>query len=650
MPTLLPTSQPRTSQRDALIGLCRLAGSSSQAIWDEALDLVLAGSGARAAIAYEAAPDGVIAVAHRNVPRELRGSIERVTRASSWFPAVKALRPRAGTVVENDLLASVRGAIDGAALTNAGWTAAVALPLHAGRNVAGVLLVAGDTPSKDALEFLQAAADVLALALARKRSNDDRAPSRELRAAKLAAVGTLAVSFADDLREPFGALEVQIREATRLVGDLRMAMGVVRELEKLADLTSEADAAVRRAQQIRARLLGCVRETPPETVSLASILRDTVSMFSSQLRERGIQIDPRIDGDCAIIGQREELSQLALQLLANAADAAEGAGTAQRRVLVTLKQEGATIALAIEDSGLGVSEATRAELFEPFFTTKEGRLGLGLTLVKQIALAHRGKLDVGKSELGGAAIKLVLPAARPLRTKPPRIAPTSKPSSRSIRAPVPGVLWIDDDGLFLRGIRRALKDWDVRTAMSATEAEGLLFADGDQSGPPLRVFCDVGLPDRSGHDLHRAVAARAPEIASRFVFVTGGVISAEVADYLVASGCPTLLKPVQMEEVESLLGHSPTTRPPELTDLAPSAPSKRTLPPVTARTGALVVTTTKTPSLPPEAPNPRARRVSQAKSAAARSDAPTTRMKRVTPKPAVKTLPSVPAAKSRKGD
>jgi len=76
--------------------------------------------------------------------------------------------------------------------------------------------------------------------------------------------------------------------------------------------------------------------------------------------------------------------------------------------------------------------------------------------------------------------------------------------------------------------------------------------------------------------LHTRVKARRPEIAERFVFVTGGACSKQEADYLRSSGCPTLLKPLKIEDVLAALAepHPPDSVAPEAVATLRSARSK----------------------------------------------------------------------------
>jgi CheY-like chemotaxis protein len=130
--------------------------------------------------------------------------------------------------------------------------------------------------------------------------------------------------------------------------------------------------------------------------------------------------------------------------------------------------------------------------------------------------------------------------------------PVGEHNSRTAGRPSSGrykVLLIDDDPVFSRALRRSLAPHEVRTAETASEAEIALLDEGYE---PDLVVCDVSLPGVNGNVLHARIAARRPRIASRFVFVTGGALADEEVRYLRASGCRTLYKPLDAENLAAL--------------------------------------------------------------------------------------------------
>ena len=114
--------------------------------------------------------------------------------------------------------------------------------------------------------------------------------------------------------------------------------------------------------------------------------------------------------DCdntTIDGDRALLSQLLLNLLRNAAQAASSHST-EPAVALTIARTDEGVAIAVEDNGPGVPPELRQDVFLPFFTTRARGTGVGLNLARQIAVAHGGTLEVGDSAMGGAAFRLLL--------------------------------------------------------------------------------------------------------------------------------------------------------------------------------------------------------------------------------------------------
>jgi signal transduction histidine kinase len=69
--------------------------------------------------------------------------------------------------------------------------------------------------------------------------------------------------------------------------------------------------------------------------------------------------------------------------------------------------------VCIADNGAGIADADKVHVFEPFYTRRQEGIGLGLTVVQQIILAHHGKIFVTDSVMGGACFHIVLPMSKP---------------------------------------------------------------------------------------------------------------------------------------------------------------------------------------------------------------------------------------------
>src|SRR5579875_571553 len=109
--------------------------------------------------------------------------------------------------------------------------------------------------------------------------------------------------------------------------------------------------------------------------------------------------------DVTISADGDQLEQLLINLIRNAADAALETGGGVR---VGWKKNGANLEVWIEDDGPGISNPSN--LFVPFFTTKPSGVGIGLILSRQIAEAHGGMLSLKNRPAGqGAEARLILP-------------------------------------------------------------------------------------------------------------------------------------------------------------------------------------------------------------------------------------------------
>jgi two-component system, NtrC family, nitrogen regulation sensor histidine kinase NtrY len=103
---------------------------------------------------------------------------------------------------------------------------------------------------------------------------------------------------------------------------------------------------------------------------------------------------------------RQMLRRVLINLVRNAAQAMKGKG----RIVVRLHREGESFHLDVDDDGPGIPAEMREQIFDPYVTTKTDGTGLGLSIVKKIVIEHRGSIVASESPLGGARLRVRLPA------------------------------------------------------------------------------------------------------------------------------------------------------------------------------------------------------------------------------------------------
>jgi signal transduction histidine kinase len=103
----------------------------------------------------------------------------------------------------------------------------------------------------------------------------------------------------------------------------------------------------------------------------------------------------------------DQLEQLLINLVRNAAEAAPGSPGGARLSWSLVERPSPALEIRVDDDGPGLPPS--ANLFVPFFTTKPGGSGIGLVLCRQIAEAHGGTLSLANRPEGGCRAVLRLP-------------------------------------------------------------------------------------------------------------------------------------------------------------------------------------------------------------------------------------------------
>src|SRR5262249_40056481 len=134
----------------------------------------------------------------------------------------------------------------------------------------------------------------------------------------------------------------------------------------------------------------------------------------SDLHHRGVTAAVRIPrGIPPVRGDRVQIEQILLNLVANACDAmGEGPHGDKRVVVVGAEPDGGgQIRVWVAGHGPGVPANDLERVFEPFVTTKPHGMGLGLSVCRTIVAAHGGRLWATNNPEGGATFHFTLPPA-----------------------------------------------------------------------------------------------------------------------------------------------------------------------------------------------------------------------------------------------
>jgi C4-dicarboxylate-specific signal transduction histidine kinase len=141
---------------------------------------------------------------------------------------------------------------------------------------------------------------------------------------------------------------------------------------------------------------------------VADLIAGVDRLMSATFHAKGVNYDSLVEPANLVATLDPHLiEQAIINLLTNALDAV-GDAPEPRIGLSVGMQENRTV-IAITDNGPGLAVEALDKLFVPFFTTKPGGSGIGLSIARQIALAHHGQVEAENNPSGGATFTLTLP-------------------------------------------------------------------------------------------------------------------------------------------------------------------------------------------------------------------------------------------------
>ncbi len=188
----------------------------------------------------------------------------------------------------------------------------------------------------------------------------------------------------------------------------------LREQGTTDDLAQATEAISRRGAGLMAFVdrYRQLADLPPPVRSrfkLAELVARIDLLMAPLMQAAGVAYASRIEPpQLRIEADPDLLEQALINLVKNALDAVRGRPDAA--VALSARLTETELVIVVEDNGPGLPQGDAEAVFVPFFTTKPGGSGVGLTLSRQIVLAHGGRIEHARRDPHGAIFRLVLPA------------------------------------------------------------------------------------------------------------------------------------------------------------------------------------------------------------------------------------------------
>ena len=226
-----------------------------------------------------------------------------------------------------------------------------------------------------------------------------------LQSAKLAAIGELAASVAHEINNP---LTVVLASSAVLLRKTPADSAAYAKITNIINAANRAGKIVRDLLDFSRR-----REPQHESVNVNDLVRRSLDIVQTRLASGAVETRLMLEEHLPpVMGDPDQLTQVFINLFANAVDAMPGGGTLTVQTS-TLSADGA-VSIRVADTGTGMDQTQIARIFEPFFTTKgEGKgTGLGLSVSLSIISKHGGNIEVESHPGQGTTMRVKLPKRR----------------------------------------------------------------------------------------------------------------------------------------------------------------------------------------------------------------------------------------------
>ncbi len=360
-----------------------------------------------------------------------------------------------------------------------------------------------------------------------------------VQAAKMSSLGELVSGVAHELNNPLTSI-MGFSELARM--ELSSGKCGPEEIMMLEAVNSEAA----RCRDIVAGLLQFARREGPitEELRINEIVEKVLRIRERELAVRNISVVRKYDhADPVVLADPNKMQQVVLNLINNAGDAILEKGE-QGRIEVSTKAVDGRVVLQVQDTGIGISEPDR--VFDPFYTTKEiGKgTGLGLSICYGIVQEHSGEIRA-ENWAEGARFIVSLPAAPPA-------AEVEEPSSARQEAAIldtraaSRVLVVDDEEPLLKLQTAFLARMGCESIALTTGAAAQHYLETNLVDV---IISDVRMPGKvNGMQLYEWVKQRSPDLAGRFIFISGDMAGMLAGSSSTDLPVPRIRKPFTFEE------------------------------------------------------------------------------------------------------
>ncbi len=286
-----------------------------------------------------------------------------------------------------------------------------------------------------------------------------------------------------------------------------------------------------------------------EPVDAKAVIADAVEQVRPLIEKHGHQLSVHLSSEPAVVeGDRKRLVQVVANLLNNAAKYTHDGGA----ISVSLEVAPQVLKIAVRDNGIGMTKELLERAFELFTQAErspdrtQGGLGIGLALVRSLALLHGGTVEArSDGPQTGSTFEITLP-----RKKATQSHDTGR--AQEVCKPVTAlrVQLVDDNEDAAATLAVYLETCGYQISVAHSPSEALRMA---RAFRPDVALLDIGLPEMDGYELARRLRAMPETTGAVLLALTGYGQERDRAAAMAAGFDYHLVKPVDLRQLERLL-------------------------------------------------------------------------------------------------
>ena len=233
----------------------------------------------------------------------------------------------------------------------------------------------------------------------------ERAATALAHLSRLSALGEMASNISHEINQPLTSVTNLASAARRTLRNLENLPPAIEEI--LGEIIDESQ----RAGNIVHRLRYFSRRCPVErkTLNLRECIDSALTLTTNELGVYQTGVTATVPDDICIYADDIHIQQILVNLILNAVQAIDAAGSRRRHIWIESAVRDFTVVLTVRDSGPGFGKTLDSNPLEAYVTTKPQGTGLGLSICLSLTDINEGTLTIEDAPEGGAMVTLCLP-------------------------------------------------------------------------------------------------------------------------------------------------------------------------------------------------------------------------------------------------